>query len=194
VFTLQQKHSVITEVKKSRFLAFAAPVSSPEEAVEFFAEYRDGSATHNCWAYRVNMQYRFSDDGEPGGTAGRPILSAIDGLGFDMVAVLVVRFFGGIKLGTGGLARAYSGCASACLKSAPARELLEMADVEFTVPFDKIGTVYPLIERYKCEKTVEQFSEDGVLFRLKIIKTDAPLFKQDLTELTFGLISLKIIS
>ena len=82
--------------------------------MRFFAANSDPEATHNCWAYKIGQEYRFNDDGEPGGTAGRPILQAIEGQGMDRVAVLVVRWFGGVKLGAGGLVRAYGGCAANC--------------------------------------------------------------------------------
>jgi hypothetical protein len=83
-------------------------------------------ATHNCWAWRIGGDYRSSDDGEPAGTAGRPILAAIDGQGFDRVMVVVTRWFGGIKLGAGGLVRAYGGAAAECLRTAPRVPLVGM--------------------------------------------------------------------
>lgn len=104
-----------TEVKKSRFIAHAAHAASPSAALAFVAERRDAQARHNCWAYRCGSEFRSSDDGEPSGTAGRPILSAIEGAGLDHVVVLVVRWFGGIKLGAGGLTR------GALLGTAPAQ-------------------------------------------------------------------------
>ncbi len=94
------------EIKKSRFLAQAAPVDTPEQALAFVQAMSDPAATHNCWAYRIGQAYRFNDDGEPGGTAGRPILQAIEGQGIDCAVVVVTRWYGGIKLGAGGLARA----------------------------------------------------------------------------------------
>ena len=89
-------------IRKSRFLAKAAPVSSADDAHAFIQAVSDASATHNCWAWKVGNQYRFSDDGEPGGTAGRPMLTAIEGQDCDQVVVVVIRWFGGIQLGTGG--------------------------------------------------------------------------------------------
>lgn len=118
VFTLTAATRFQEEVRKSRFLANAAPVETPEAALAFVAAVSDPGATHNCWAYRLGGQYRFSDDGEPGGTAGRPILQAIEGQACDGVVVVVTRWFGGIKLGTGGLVRAYGGCAAECLRLA----------------------------------------------------------------------------
>ena len=104
----------LEEIKKSRFLAQAAPVDTPEQALAFVRQVGDPAATHNCWAYRIGQDYRFNDDGEPGGTAGRPILQAIEGQGIDRAVVVVTRWYGGIKLGAGGLVRAYGGTAAEC--------------------------------------------------------------------------------
>ena len=113
--TLPAPVSLAIEVKHSRFLARAAPADSTHAAQAFVGSVSDPDATHNCWAWRIGGDYRSSDDGEPAGTAGRPILAAIDGQGFDRVVVVVTRWFGGIKLGAGGLVRAYGGSAAECL-------------------------------------------------------------------------------
>ncbi|SDH28799.1 uncharacterized protein, YigZ family [Pseudomonas benzenivorans] len=123
-FTLLGPCEYREEIRKSRFLAVAAPVASAAEAQAFIAAASDPGASHNCWAWKVGAQYRFSDDGEPGGTAGRPILAAIEGQAFDQVAVVVTRWYGGIQLGTGGLARAYGGSASKCLQGGQRSELV----------------------------------------------------------------------
>ncbi|MDZ4337631.1 MAG: YigZ family protein [Pseudomonas sp.] len=123
-FTLLGPCEYREEIRKSRFIALAAPVTCAAEAQAFITAHSDASASHNCWAWKVGQQYRFSDDGEPGGTAGRPILAAIEAQEMDQVAVLVIRFYGGIQLGTGGLARAYGGSANKCLQAAPRRELI----------------------------------------------------------------------
>jgi putative IMPACT (imprinted ancient) family translation regulator len=101
--TLAQPYRHLEAIKKSRFLALAAPVESTEQALAFLREVSDPAATHNCWAWRIGQDYRFNDDGEPGGTAGRPILQAVEGQGIDRVMVVVTRWYGGIKLGAGGL-------------------------------------------------------------------------------------------
>jgi uncharacterized YigZ family protein len=123
-FTLLAPCAWREEIRKSRFLAQAAPVASAAEAQAFIQQASEPSASHNCWAWKVGNQYRFSDDGEPGGTAGRPILAAIEGQDCDQVAVVVTRWYGGIQLGTGGLARAYGGSASKCLQGGERRELV----------------------------------------------------------------------
>ncbi|XP_029124663.1 uncharacterized protein LOC109818377 isoform X2 [Cajanus cajan] len=117
--TLQDKVTFEKEIKKSKFIAIAGPISDQNSAMSFLSQVRDPRATHNCWAYKVGDQFRSNDDGEPSGTAGKPIQSAIDSSGIDRVMVVVIRHFGGIKLGTGGLVRAYGGVASECLRNAP---------------------------------------------------------------------------
>lgn len=104
-------------IEKSQFITTARHISSEEEAQNFIAEMRKkyADATHNCYAYvadRLGNCLRFSDDGEPSGTAGMPILDVIRNKKLYETAVVVTRYFGGIKLGAGGLVRAYSGCAS----------------------------------------------------------------------------------
>lgn len=119
VWTLASPHESELEAKKSKFLAFAWPVSTPAEAKEAIRSRFDPRASHNCTAFRIGSEYHFNDDGEPSGTAGRPILSAIEAEDLHGVVVLVVRYFGGTKLGTGGLVRAYGGAARQCLQEAP---------------------------------------------------------------------------
>ena len=117
--TLAAPAAIVNEVKKSKFVATAAPVASVDEARELIAMVSEPDASHNCWAYRLERGAvaKASDDGEPGGTAGRPILAAIEASGLDAVCVVVTRFYGGVKLGAGGLARAYGGAASDALKA-----------------------------------------------------------------------------
>ena len=124
--TLAAAATHILEVKHSRFIAQVAPADSPEAALGFLARVADPGATHNCWAYRIGAEYRSSDDGEPSGTAGRPILAASEGQGYDQVMAVVTRWYGGIKLGAGGLVRAYGGAAAECLRRAERRPLIAM--------------------------------------------------------------------
>lgn len=118
LYTLSRAASARQEIKKSRFVAIAGKVDSEAEAKEFVARNSDAIAGHNCFAWRVGQSYRFADDGEPSGTAGKPILQAIDGQNLDNVAVVVSRWFGGVLLGSGGLVRAYGGTAALCLRDA----------------------------------------------------------------------------
>lgn len=135
MFTLDRPVSFSQDIKKSRFIAFAAPVTGEEDAKNFLAAHSDPDANHNCWAWRSGQTYRFSDDGEPSGTAGKPILQAIDGQALDNVAVLVIRWFGGILLGSGGLMRAYGGTAAACLRLGETSPVIAYVSATLSCPF-----------------------------------------------------------
>jgi uncharacterized YigZ family protein len=133
--TLAAPCSHAVEIKKSRFLAQAAPASSPEVAMAFVDSLRDNGGGHHCWAYRIGQAYRFSDNGEPSSSAGKPILAAIDGQGFDRVVVVVTRWFGGIKLGIGGLIRAYGGTAAQCLQQAARQPIVPVTRMTLRCDF-----------------------------------------------------------
>jgi uncharacterized YigZ family protein len=139
--TLVAIESARQEIRKSRFLAVAGPIDSQESAKAFIATHSDASANHNCWAWRFGQTYRFSDDGEPSGTAGKPILQAIDGQSLDRVAVVVTRWFGGVLLGSGGLIRAYGGTAAICLRAAAKIPLIETAQMDVTCNFPDLALV-----------------------------------------------------
>lgn len=135
----QSFSSAELEIKKSRFIGWAAPVATREEALQWVerarAEFPD--ARHHCWAYQlgdseVATHAAANDDGEPSGTAGRPILNVIQHKHIGNVIVIVIRYFGGIKLGAGGLVRAYSGAAELVLSGLPVQEPVqtELAIVE----------------------------------------------------------------
>src|SRR4051812_28365638 len=159
-------HSV--EVRHSRFLAQAAPAEDVPGALAFLDAYSDPDATHNCWAYRIGTEYRSSDDGEPAGTAGRPILAAIDGQGFDQVVVVVTRWYGGIKLGAGGLVRAYGGAAAECLRTAARRPLVATRELVLQAPFTDIGAVHAALAAHGATKLDEAFGSDGVRMRVSL--------------------------
>lgn len=155
-------------IKHSRFLAQAAPVDSPEGALAFLAQIADPDATHNCWAYRIGDLYRFSDDGEPSGTAGRPILAAIDGQGLDEVVAVVTRWYGGIKLGAGGLVRAYGGTAAECLRCAERSVLVEYAHCTISFDFADTGAVHIALDAHAATRLEEHFDADGTRLSLRI--------------------------
>lgn len=156
------------EVRHSRFLAHAVPVDAPAAAMAFIARASEPEATHNCWAWRIGQEYRSSDDGEPAGTGGRPILAAIDGQGCDRVAVVVTRWYGGIKLGAGGLVRAYGGTAAECLRLAERRPLVAMAALELACAFEDLGAVHVALAAHAAEKTGERFEADGAHLSLSL--------------------------
>ena len=156
------------EIRKSRFLAQAAPVGAPEQALAFVREASAADATHNCWAYRIGQDYRFNDDGEPGGTAGRPILQAIEGQEVDNVVVVVTRWFGGIKLGAGGLVRAYGGTAAECLRLAPRAPIVAMARLGLHCDFAELALLKARLKELQAEVEQETFGADGVILQLRL--------------------------
>ena len=182
--TLAAPAAFTLEVKHSRFLARAAPVESPAAALAFLAAVADADATHNCWAYRFDAEYRSSDDGEPAGTAGRPILAAIDGHGCDRVVVVVTRWYGGIKLGAGGLVRAYGGAAAECLRNASRRPLVTLCELQLSAGFDDIGAVHAALAAAGAEKLEERFEADGVHLRLSLPRDRADALRAQVRDAT----------
>lgn len=182
--TLAARASQWLEVKRSRFLAQGAPVTSADAALAFLREVGDPAATHNCWAYRIGKDYRSSDDGEPAGTAGRPILAAIDGQGFDRVMMVVTRWYGGINLGAGGLVRAYGGAAAECLRLAPREPLVALAMLELACPFDDLGHVHAALIAHQATKQDEGFDETGARLRVQVPADRVEALKTQLRDAT----------
>jgi uncharacterized YigZ family protein len=182
--TLAAVASHLLEVRHSRFLVHAAAAAAPEAALAFLARVADPAATHNCWAYRIGSETRSSDDGEPAGTAGRPILAAIEGQGYDQVMVVVTRWFGGIKLGAGGLVRAYGGAAAECLRLAQRRALIAMRELVLACPFEDLGHVHGALSLHHAEKLEESFDESGVRLRLRMAETGVDALKSRLRDAT----------
>ncbi|HEY0198344.1 MAG TPA: YigZ family protein [Rhodanobacter sp.] len=166
--TLAQPCRHLEDIRKSRFLALAAPVESAAHALAFVREAADPTATHNCWAYRIGQDYRFNDDGEPGGTAGRPILQAIESQRMDRVAVVVTRWYGGIKLGAGGLARAYGGTAAECLRIAERVPIVAMAGASLRCDFAELALIKSRLKELDATIASEQFDGDGVTLHLQL--------------------------
>ena len=183
--TLTQPCRHQEEIKKSRFLALAAPVESAAQALAFLREVSDPTATHNCWAYRIGQDYRFNDDGEPGGTAGRPILQAIEGQAMDRVVVLVTRWFGGTKLGAGGLVRAYGGTAAECLRCAERVTIVAMARLGLRCDFAALALLKARLKDLHAVIESEQFDADGVELQLQLPESsvdELALLVRDLTR------------
>jgi uncharacterized YigZ family protein len=156
------------DIKKSRFLAQAAPVQTPAQALEFVRQVSDLAATHHCWAYRIGQDYRFNDDGEPGGTAGRPILQAIEGQGIDRAVVVVTRWYGGIKLGAGGLVRAYGGTAAECLRRAERTPIVAMARLGLGCDFGELTLLKARLRELDADIVDEQFGADGATLEIQL--------------------------
>lgn len=168
MFRLLEPVSLSVEIKKSRFIATCLPISSPEMAAAEIEKCRVADATHNCWAWRLGDSYRFNDDGEPGGSAGRPMLAAIDGQSYDGVLAHVVRWFGGIKLGVGGLVRAYGNTVAQALREANKEIIVPMGTLSFLASFADTYAVYGVINQKKLTKLSESYTADGVFFELSV--------------------------
>ena len=160
-FTLATETTFEEDVKKSRFQAISAPVENEQQVKAFLEKHLDLSTTHQCWAWKIGHNVRFNDDGEPSGTAGRPILATIEGNDLTNVIVLVNRWYGGIKLGTGGLVRAYCGCAGQCLLLAEKIELIEKKKIYFQCQFNEWSIFQYELSSQQIEY-VEQYTADGV--------------------------------
>lgn len=184
--TLATPARLALEVRKSKFVANAANVATPQQALDFIDSVSDHSATHNCWAYRIGQQYRFSDDGEPAGTAGKPILQAIDGQGLDLVALVVTRWFGGIKLGAGGLIRAYGGCAAECLRTASRVPLVDTVDVEFDLSFAQLPVARARLAEFEATTLREAFDGDGATLRVRLPSGRLDALRALLADLSRG--------
>jgi uncharacterized YigZ family protein len=189
-FTLTEPCEFREDIRKSRFITLAAPIASVAEAQAFLERCSDPNATHNCWAWKFGAHYRSNDDGEPGGTAGRPILAAIEAQGCDQVVVLVIRWYGGIQLGTGGLARAYGGGANKCLQQAAKVELLARVTLACQCGFAELPLVK--LRLAECAGLVEEetFTAMGVDLRLAVEPTQVARLGQQLADLSRGRIVL----
>jgi len=175
------------EIKKSRFIAVAGPVADEAAAKDFIAARSDPTANHNCWAWRLGQSYRFNDDGEPSGTAGKPILAAIDGQGLDRVAVVVTRWFGGVLLGSGGLIRAYGGTAALCLREAAKAELIETVSGTAICVFSDLALVQARLGALPgVQVGVQSFTDSGAVLSVSAPESEAGCAQRLLTDLTSG--------
>lgn len=174
--TLSARHREDVRIRSSRFIATAEPATTAEAVRQALAliSRQLHDATHHCWAYRFSTgDESSSDDGEPSGTAGKPILGAICSAGLTDTLVVVTRYFGGIKLGTGGLVRAYREAAGMVMESAPKRECLHTTSLEVTFRFPQTGLVEPLLSRFGARKQESDYGEH-VRLRIAVRRSLAP--------------------
>ncbi|WP_310569120.1 YigZ family protein [Gemmatimonas sp.] len=164
-----QQHRVEQVIDRSRFICTVARVQSSEEAQAFIkamnAEFPD--ATHNCWEYVVGApgstdRVGMSDDGEPHGTAGRPMLTVLLHSGVGEIAAVVTRYYGGTKLGTGGLVKAYGSVVQEALAHMPRAERVDTVDVTVRVGYGAIGALQQLWLDFEAELLEQRFEVDAV--------------------------------
>jgi len=172
------------KIERSDFLGIAFAVKSEEQ---FFAELqriekKHFDATHHCWAFRLRDRARSSDAGEPSGTAGKPILTAIEGASLREAAVVVVRWYGGVKLGTGGLSRAYRETAAGALRLVKTVERFDYVEFRVVVPFDRMSHAFRLADPPHVLLAGESYAEENE-FTFRVRRGMAEEFGKRLTEL-----------
>lgn len=195
IITIKQAHSIENVISKSRFIAYIKPVSTENEAKAFIDEIKTKhkDATHNCSAYTVGPEMNIqkaNDDGEPSGTAGIPMLEILKKQEIHNVCVVVTRYFGGIKLGAGGLIRAYSGAVRDVIYDIGRVELREAIPVTVTLDYDQTGKF-----EYELASTTfllrEQFYTDKVSYQIDVVKNEYDAFIDFLNRITSGNYDLK---
>lgn len=185
--TIAAPTEAIYKEKKSKFLAFAHPVSSSVEAREVIAAYqkRYHDARHVCWAYMLGSartDFLSTDNGEPSGTAGKPILGQINSFGLTDIVIVVVRYFGGIKLGTSGLIVAYREAAREALAAADIIECHDMERIEFTFPYLAMNDVMRLTKSSSVE-IIGQVFDNSCSMVLSIRADEADMLRSRLADI-----------
>lgn len=185
--------------KKSRFIANIFYVENADEAEQKLAEIRKKyyDAKHNCFAYIIGIngeQVKSSDDGEPQGTAGHPMLDILKGNEITNCIAIVTRYFGGTLLGTGGLVRAYSDSLKAAISLAKLSEIRTAYEVQFDLNYDDYGKVEKLIQNYNSSEekiySLEKTFEDVVKLRYLVSKEVFDSFKNEIVNMSRGKITL----
>ncbi|QDA31643.1 YigZ family protein [Thermococcus indicus] len=185
-------------IKKSVFIGYASPASTEEEAKAFITKIKTyhNDATHNVSAYLINdgknFAVRYDDDGEPKGSAGKPVLKVIQNRGLSNVVVVVTRYFGGIKLGYGGLVKAYSDAASLAIENAGIVEVYETERFQVTFPYGLFHLVRETVENTGGRVVGEDYGE-LVTFTIETRKGEAEKLMELLTERTRGRAKLRAL-
>lgn len=173
-------------IKKSRFIGVSGPIDSPEDAARFVDTHGAEGCRHVAFAWKLGDQVRFDDAGEPGGTAGRPLLAALEHFDLDRSIVVVSRFFGGIKLGTGGLARAYGGTAMEVLQGAPSETIVAMTERIVEGGFETADALHRQVEELGAEKLDEAWTPTGVRLHLRLPLDRAAAMAHAVRQITRG--------
>ena len=162
MYIINDTYEYVLEVNKSKFIGIIFKVNSIVDFNNMMDSIKDKypKATHYVYAYRFINEFKSSDDGEPGGTSGMPIFNVIDKEKLFNTAIVVVRYFGGIKLGAGGLVRAYSKCASNLIDDSRKSLLLEGIECRISFKYDEISTIDNLVNSSKCRVLDKKFQED----------------------------------
>ncbi|MEE8404104.1 MAG: YigZ family protein [candidate division Zixibacteria bacterium] len=190
-FTIAQAARAEIKVKGSRFIGEAALVTDAAGAKKYLESVRkrEYEATHHCYAHRLgiagDIEFKYSDDGEPNGSAGKPIYDCIAGRELTSIIVVVTRYYGGTKLGTGGLARAYSEAALRSLEKAGKKTNYITDSIQLTIEFSFYDQILKVIEKLNAQQTESDFSEK-VSLTVLIRKSLTEQFVRELTDITRG--------
>ena len=189
-------HRTEQEIRRSRFITTISPAPDVEAAQAFIATIKQEfpDARHNCWAYLVGPpsttdRAGATDDGEPQGTAGRPMLNMLLHSGLGDICAVITRYFGGTKLGTGGLVRAYSGGVKLALLDLPTTQKIPRTTVTIAVPYPHLDTIRRLLPNFEVTVTEESFAAT-VSLRLAVPQDRLDGFAEVLLNITSGDVSL----
>ena len=187
--TIQDKSEGIYTEKRSKFLAFAHPVETIDEIKDLLTDYKKKyyDARHVCYAYMLGPEradFRANDDGEPSSTAGKPILGQINSRELTNILVVVIRYFGGVKIGTSGLIVAYREAAAEALSAATVIEKTIEETVTFTFPYMMMNSVMRVVKELN-PRIVEQKYDETCIITLAIKRSMAPMLEERLNKLAF---------
>ncbi|MDH5432695.1 MAG: YigZ family protein [Gammaproteobacteria bacterium] len=187
------------KIKNSQFVTRIANVDSVEAARRFLKLLNNQfpDATHHCWAYIVGNPESTtlvgcSDDGEPSGTAGKPMLNVLQHSGLGDIMAVCTRYYGGTKLGTGGLSRAYGGGVKQALELVKIKSKIDYIHVQFTVDYENIKSCENLLSNFECKDIVVDY-EEQVTFKLAVDETSSSQLKSQLYDLLKGKLEWNII-
>ena len=187
--TIQQRERASIKVRGSEFIATAIPVASKEQALKELEGLRSEfwDATHNCFAYRIGkggLEFRTSDDGEPSGSAGKPILFVLHKYDVSDILMVITRYYGGTKLGVGGLARAYSDSSSAVLELCVKIPVYSTKDIKVLCMYEDVDIVRRIIDSYAINSDSEY--RDAVEFIARIPESQCEIFMNEIISATSG--------
>jgi uncharacterized YigZ family protein len=187
--TIQQRERTSIKVRGSEFIATVIPVTSKDQALKELESLRSEfwDATHNCFAYRIGkggLEFRTSDDGEPSGSAGKPILFVLHKYDVSDILMVITRYYGGTKLGVGGLARAYSDSSSAVLELCVKIPVYSTKDIKVLCMYEDVDTVRRIIDAYAINSDSEY--RDAVEFIARIPESQCEMFMNEIISATSG--------
>jgi uncharacterized YigZ family protein len=188
-YTIQLRERTSIKVRGSEFIATVIPVTSKDQALKELESLRSEfwDATHNCFAYRIGkggLEFRTSDDGEPSGSAGKPILFVLHKYDVSDILMVITRYYGGTKLGVGGLARAYSDSSSAVLELCVKIPVYSTKDIKVLCMYEDVDTVRRIIDAYAINSDSEY--RDAVEFIARIPESQCEMFMNEIISATSG--------